>query len=111
MASSTTTDRRRPELALRRVAGDVAELARLQRAILTHAATLAKPGGSVVYAVCSVLREEAEDVIAGAAELGLEPAPFTAPSLRVLTDEPTLRLLPHVHGTDGYFVASFVRTR
>lgn len=109
--SGTGTLRRRPELALRRVAGDVAELARLQRAILTHAATLAKPGGSVVYAVCSVLREEAEDVIAGAAELGLEPAPFTAPSLRVLTDEPTLRLLPHVHGTDGYFVASFVRTR
>lgn len=107
--SGTGTLRRRPELALRRVAGDVAELARLQRAILGHAATLAKPGGHVVYAVCSVLREEAEDVIAGAAELGLDPAPFTAPAARALTCGATLRLLPHEHGTDGYFVASFVR--
>ena len=107
--SGTGTLRRRPELALRRVAGDIAELARLQRAILGHAATLAKPGGRVVYAVCSVLREEAEDVVADAAELGLEPAPFTAPAVRALTDAATLRLLPHEHGTDGYFVASFVR--
>ena len=107
--SGTGTLRRRPELALRRMASDVAELAKLQRAILEHAATLVKPGGRLVYAVCSVLCEEAEDVIAGAAELGLEPAPFTAPSLRAWTDGPTLRLLPHVHGTDGYFLASFVR--
>jgi 16S rRNA (cytosine967-C5)-methyltransferase len=109
--SGTGTLRRRPELALRRVATDLPELTRLQREILARAATLAKPGGRVVYAVCSVLREEAEDVLEGAAALGLEPAPFDAPAAIAIAGEQgtTLRLLPHAHGTDGYFVASFLR--
>jgi 16S rRNA (cytosine967-C5)-methyltransferase len=110
--SGTGTLRRRPELALRRSKSDVDELSRLQRAILARAATLVKPGGRVVYAVCSVLREEAEDVLADvAAGAGLEPAPFDAPAAQTLVPEgtATLRLLPHEHGTDGYFVASFRR--
>ena len=111
--SGTGTLRRRPELALRRSAADVEELARLQRAILARAATLVKPGGRVVYAVCSVLREEAEDVLADVvAASGLETAPFDAPAaVAVAGDGATmLRLHPHEHGTDGYFVASFRRT-
>lgn len=111
--SGTGTLRRRPELALRRSGADVEALARLQRAIVARAATLVKPGGRVVYAVCSVLREEAEDVLADvAAASGLEPAPFDAPAAVVVAGDgaTTLRLLPHEHGTDGYFVASFRRT-
>jgi len=110
--SGTGTIRRRPELALRRSAADVEELSRLQRAIVARAATLAKPGGRVVYAVCSVLREEAEEVLAGAAEsAGLEPVPFESGPAIALAGEggTTLRLLPHEHGTDGYFVASLRR--
>jgi 16S rRNA (cytosine967-C5)-methyltransferase len=70
-----------------------------------------------VYAVCSVLREEAEDVIAAAAEIGLEPAPFDAPiAVQIAAQNATasassFRLMPHEHGTDGYFVASFVKPR
>ncbi|MBX3207119.1 MAG: Sun protein [Labilithrix sp.] len=109
--SGTGTLRRRPELALRRSSGDVRELAALQRSILARAATLVRPGGRVVYAVCSVLREEAEDVLADVvAAAGLEPAPFDAPAAAALAGaSATLRLLPHEHGTDGYFVASLVR--
>ena len=110
--SGTGTIRRRPELALRRSAADVEELSKLQRAILARAATLAKPGGRVVYAVCSVLREEAEDVLADVLDAaGLEPAPFEAAPAIALAggDGTTLRLLPHEHGTDGYFVASLRR--
>ncbi len=110
--SGTGTIRRRPELALRRSAADVEELSRLQRAILARAATLAKPGGRVVYAVCSVLREEAEDVLADvAAGAGLELVPFdSGPAIAVAGEGgTTLRLLPHEHGTDGYFVASLRR--
>jgi 16S rRNA (cytosine967-C5)-methyltransferase len=61
--------------------------------------------------VCSVLREESEDVIAAAASMGLEPAPFDAPIAAKIAGEgaTSFRLLPHEHGTDGYFVASFVR--
>jgi 16S rRNA (cytosine967-C5)-methyltransferase len=93
--SGTGTLRRRPELLLKRAGSDLAELARLQRAILERVATLVRPGGRVVYSVCSVLREEGEEVIAN------------LPSLELLS---TRRLLPHVEGTDGYFIASFVRS-
>lgn len=109
--SGTGTIRRRPELLLRRVEADLAALAKLQRAILARAASLVRPGGRVVYAVCSVLREEAEDVVSSAADAGLEPAAFdAAPAQAVAKDgASSLRLLPHEHGTDGYYVASFVR--
>ncbi len=109
--SGTGTIRRRPELLLRRVEADLPALAKLQRAILARAASLVRPGGRVVYAVCSVLREEAEDVVASASEAGLEPAAFDAPAARAVAKDgaSTLRLLPQDHGTDGYYVASFVR--
>lgn len=109
--SGTGTIRRRPELARRRSAADVAALSRLQRAILERASTLAKPGGRVVYAVCSVLREEAEEVLASVVDAaGLEPVPFEAgPAASIAKGQATLRLLPHEHGTDGYFVASLRR--
>ena len=109
--SGVGTVRRRPELLIRRTAADLAELATLQRAILARAATLVRPGGRLVYAVCSVLREEAEDVIAEPEKLGLAPAPFDAAIAAVVASPgaTSFRLLPHEHGTDGYFAASFVR--
>ena len=78
-----------------------------------------RSGGRLVFAVCSVLPEECEHVVAALEDV-LEPAAFDAP---VLThpgptgpDHPPavepgatfFRLLPRRHGTDGYFVASFV---
>ena len=109
--SGTGTVRRRPELLLRRTAADLAELATLQRAILGRAAALVRPGGRLVYAVCSVLREEAEEVVAESEKMGLEPAPFDAPVATAVAapGATSFRLLPHEHGTDGYFVASFLR--
>jgi len=102
--SGTGTLRRRPELALRRAGEDLLSLADLQRNILAHASSLVKRGGRVVYAVCSVLREEAEEIVAAS---DLEPVPFDAAEARAVAgDAPFLRLLPHEHGTDGYFVAS-----
>jgi 16S rRNA (cytosine967-C5)-methyltransferase len=112
--SGVGTLRRRPELSLRREPEDLARLASLQAAIVLRAATLLKPGGRLVYAVCSVLREEGEAVVeavlAGNAELRL--VPFDGAAVRALAGaETTLRLLPNVHGTDGYFLASFARLR
>jgi 16S rRNA (cytosine967-C5)-methyltransferase len=59
-----------------------------------------------------VLREESEDVIVAASDMGLVPAAFDAPIAAKLAGEggTSFRLMPHEHGTDGYFVASFVRT-
>ena len=109
--SGTGTIRRRPELLLRRTAKDLPALAELQAKILARVASLVRPGGRVVYAVCSVLREESEDVIVAAADMGLVPAAFDEPIAAKLAGEggTSFRLLPHEHGTDGYFVASFVR--
>lgn len=116
--SGTGTLRRRPEIMKKRTAEDVARLAALQAEIVHHVAGRLRDGGRLVYAVCSVLRDEAEDVVSavlargGAGGARLEPAPFDAPAVRALFGEVTaFRLLPHVHGTDGYFAASFVVTR
>jgi 16S rRNA (cytosine967-C5)-methyltransferase len=94
---------------LRRLGADLAALAALQKAILARAAGLVRPGGRVVFAVCSVLREEAEDVVATAADAGLVPAPFDADVAPWGEGRASFRLLPHEHGTDGYFVTSFVK--
>lgn len=117
--SGTGTLRRRPEIGLHREACDLAILADLQAAIVKRAATRVRDGGTLVLAVCSVLREEAEDVVAkvvgeaagglGERDFRLEPLPFEGEVARGIAGEgaPAFRLLPHVHGTDGYFVASF----
>ena len=104
------TLRRRPEIAYRLKKEDPARLAELQEQILRAAAQCAKPGGTVIYATCSVLREECEGVIERVADV-LEPQPFDAPAVSSVfaPTESALRLLPGRHGTDGYFVASLRR--
>ncbi len=112
--SGIGTIRRRPELALRRTAESIATLSNLQTAILSRTAETVKPGGSLVYAVCSVLREEGEDVVERflAQSPDFTAAPFDSPVAdRLAKGGASFRLLPHQHGTDGYFVASFRRTR
>lgn len=106
------TLRHRPEIALRLKEEDVAIKARAQLAIASRVADRVRPGGSLVYVVCSVLREECEDVVEAllAARPDLAAAAFDAPAVTALFGEATsFRLLPHVHGTDGYFVARMAR--
>jgi 16S rRNA (cytosine967-C5)-methyltransferase len=110
--SGIGTLRRRPDMAQRRHRSDLAAFARTQIAIVSRAAQHVRIGGSLVYIVCSVLREEAEDVVTGvlAATSDLVPAPFEPAEVRAVAgDASSFRILPHVHGTDGYFAARFVR--
>ncbi|MGE5640608.1 MAG: RsmB/NOP family class I SAM-dependent RNA methyltransferase, partial [Clostridia bacterium] len=58
------TLRRNPDLKWRHGEQAIAELARKQSAILAAAARLVKPGGRLVYATCSILRDENEDIAA-----------------------------------------------
>jgi 16S rRNA (cytosine967-C5)-methyltransferase len=60
--SGLGTLRRRPEIALRVGEADPARLAHTQLAILEHAAQLVRPGGLLLYAVCSPLLEEGAEV-------------------------------------------------
>jgi 16S rRNA (cytosine967-C5)-methyltransferase len=109
--SGTGTIRRRPDLAARWAADKLPELRELQVGILLAASARAKVGGTIVYAVCSVLCEEGEDVIAEA--LGrapwLEPAALRDRYGALPSAVTTIRLLPQEHGTDGYFLAALKR--
>jgi 16S rRNA (cytosine967-C5)-methyltransferase len=103
--SGTGTLRRRPEIAGRLSAADVTRLAALQMQIVRQAARHLRPGGRLVYSVCSLLREEGPEV-ARALAADLEPAPFDA-ELPLFAGKSELLLSPAEHGTDGYFIASF----
>jgi 16S rRNA (cytosine967-C5)-methyltransferase len=108
--SGTGTLRRRPEILRRLKPEDPERLATLAESILRSAASLARPSGTVVFAVCSVLTQECERVVARVADV-LEPAPFDAPELppELVAGRTSLRLLTGLHGTDGYFMACFRR--
>jgi 16S rRNA (cytosine967-C5)-methyltransferase len=108
------TLRRNPDLKWRRSPQDASELALKQAAILRAAANLVKPGGRLVYATCSLLAEENEDVVAAfLAERGDFRALHCGELLRqqgiALDTGEFLKLLPHLHGTDGFFAAALTR--
>ncbi len=109
--SGTGTLRRRPEMIARLNRQQLADLQTLQCAITRRVATRVRNGGTLLYAVCSLLRSEAEEVLAQLAEpsdgLRLEPAPFeNALAQGLAAGGHSFRLLPQRHGTDGYFVAN-----
>lgn len=78
--SGLGTMRRRPEIRARRKAIDVAKLARLQRAILASVARTIRPGGQLVYAVCTFTASEGPDVVRAFLE-GSAGADFTPSAL------------------------------
>jgi 16S rRNA (cytosine967-C5)-methyltransferase len=104
------TGRRRPEIFGRLQPEDPERISGVAASILRNAALRARPGGRVVFAVCSVLPEECERVLAEVTD-ELEPAAFDAPELVgfLAPEQTSFRLLPGLHGTDGFFVASFKR--
>ena len=108
------TLRRNPDLKWRQTATGLAELVQKQTAILDAAATLLKPGGRLVYATCSILPDENEEVVN--AFLASHPqfhaisvAEELARAKIPLDTGPMLRLFPHVHGCDGFFAAIIER--
>lgn len=115
--------RRRAESRWRRVASDVPVLAKLQRQLLANALKAVRPGGVVGYATCSPHLAETEFVIEdiledfpGARLLDAAEVAAGIPGLRNAQDfsavtgpGPYLRLWPHVHGTDGMFLALLTR--
>ncbi|MEO8203279.1 MAG: RsmB/NOP family class I SAM-dependent RNA methyltransferase [Betaproteobacteria bacterium] len=108
------TLRRNPDLKWRFDEKDVAELVEKQARILAGAARLPRIGGRLVFATCSVLREEGEGIAATflAAHLAykqLSCAEILASQGIGLDTGINLRLFPHVHRTDGFFAAAFER--
>jgi 16S rRNA (cytosine967-C5)-methyltransferase len=116
--SGLGTLRRNPDLKWRQSPQAVAELTVKQAAILDSAQRLVKSGGRLVYATCSLLRDENEAIAEafGAAHPDFVPLP-AAEALAAahvahadtLVAGPYLRLWPSVHGTDGFFAAVWQR--
>jgi 16S rRNA (cytosine967-C5)-methyltransferase len=99
--------RRRPELLWRPRHRDLARLARLQVAILVGVAGLVRPGGRLVYAVCTFPRAETE----AAVRAFLSKLPDFEPMEIPGPDGPATshRLWPHRHHTDAMFYAGLRR--
>ncbi len=112
--SGLGTLRRNPDLKWRQTEQDIAELTVKQGNILDAAAKLVKHGGRLVYATCSLLREENEAIAAAFLEQhpefkALNAAEILAQQKVALDTGTTLKLLPHQHGTDGFFATAFER--
>ncbi|MGB8931154.1 MAG: RNA methyltransferase [Anaeromyxobacteraceae bacterium] len=113
--SGLGTLRRKPDARWRLAEGDPEKFSLVQRTLVARFSKLLAPGGRLVYATCAIGRTENDDVADFAEhELPLDPAPL-APLLgeeraaALGAEGNRLRLLPHRHGTDGFFVAAFVR--
>lgn len=115
--TATGTIRRHPDVLRLRRPRDVAGLAGTQRRLLAAAARLLRPGGRLVYAVCSLQPEEGPSQAADLAGLPLQPDPIRPEELpglsEAVTPEGWLRthpaLWPERGGMDGFFAARFRR--
>lgn len=111
--SGLGTLRRNPDLKWRQDEKSVAELTVKQAAILAAAATLVRPGGRLVYATCSLLSAENDEIVAAFLEkhpdFSLLPASAVLGKQGIACEGDVLRLLPHKHNTDGFFAAAMER--
>jgi 16S rRNA (cytosine967-C5)-methyltransferase len=112
--SGMGTLRRNPDVKWRQQPQDIAELTEKQISILDGASRLVKFGGRLVYATCSLLDEENDGIVAQF--LASHPDFELIPMNKVLAEQrialemgDTLKMLPHKHGTDGFFAAVFER--
>ena len=115
--SATGTVRRHPDVLRLKRASDLPGLVEGQDRLVAAAARMLRPGGRLIYAVCSLQPEEGALRAEQAVRMGLRPDPFTADELAAMpqarTPEGWLRthpgLWPELGGMDGFFAARFVR--
>ena len=116
--TATGTLRRHPEAAWIKSPEDVAALQKTQTRLLRHAISLTKPGGTIVYCVCSLEPEEGPDVAAqilagGGAERSPIEAGEAGPFAEGLLPDGDLRVFPFMlaehGGCDGFYMTRLKR--
>jgi 16S rRNA (cytosine967-C5)-methyltransferase len=110
--TGTGTFRRHPDARWRLRISDLAVMSALQWSIIRSAATIVKPGGLLIYSTCSLEPEENEQQIESFLRDNTDwrieaPPDGTVPDS--VLDGGYLRVLPHIHGSDGAFAARLRR--
>jgi 16S rRNA (cytosine967-C5)-methyltransferase len=122
--SSTGTIRRHPDVAWLKQDSDIVMLTALQRRLLQKAASILKPGGTLVYCTCSLEPEEGEQAIADllAKDSSMRRAPADASEVaglaEIITPDGDLRTLPshlphadpRLGGLDGFYAARLIKS-
>ena len=106
--SGTGTWRRNPETRWRMTPERLDRLVALQSHLLDVAAQMVRPGGQIVYAVCSLLAREGREQ-AEALTIRSSLVPESLPMLAGRQAGPGVLLSPAHDGTDGFFVARWRR--
>ena len=107
--------RRNPDSKWRLTGNDIVELSGMQKEIIREYSSLVKPGGRLVYATCTISREENEEVVQEFLEKNTDfyliPVANVNPDIfgKFTTEDGFFRSLPHVHNTDGFFGAVMKR--
>ncbi len=122
--SATGTIRRHPDVPYLKTHKNIIDLAQVQLRLLDHAAEILKPGGTLIYCVCSLEHEEGEDQISSLLErnkrLSLNPIDeIEVPGLnQAIQPRGDLRILPHFYsefepglrGIDGFYIARLIKS-
>ena len=91
--------------------GQLEGLPQVQRDILSNVARYVRPGGTLLYSTCTLLRRENEEVVRwflGEHDTFKEEA-FTLPGPIGTVPQGMITLYPHRHGTDGFFICRMKR--
>jgi 16S rRNA (cytosine967-C5)-methyltransferase len=116
--SATGTFRRHPEVLHRARPHIIAANAEVQTQLLDRAANWLRPGGTLVYSVCSLEPQEGEEIVSAFIpshpHFSIAPA-ADLPSFVPVSERGWVRILPGLleaeGGLDGFFMARLVRTR
>jgi 16S rRNA (cytosine967-C5)-methyltransferase len=96
--------RKKPDIRFKKPE-DIEGLPEIQLAILTNLARCCKSGGTVLYSTCTILNRENGDVVRRflSENSGFHLEPFD------MSEDGMVTLYPHIHGTDGFFIARLRR--
>lgn len=107
--------RRKPEIRYKK-SEDFSDLPALQLQILNQGAKMVRPGGVLQYSTCTLRPEENQAVVAAFLEMHPEFSPRLLPMEQCFTaadlsPSHEITLFPHIHGSDGFYIAGFTRNQ